>query len=549
MREGQTYDKKSFRFLTNKNTDWDGLAKDCVAFANYKGGEIHIGIEDQDDLPPTGQKVDNELPGSVYTRMSQLTVNTGIIASKEVASNGGEYIKLKIHQSSSTIAGTIDGKYFIRIGDQSCPLLPDQLIRLLTDKPSYIWETRVIGKVSRNAYDPIKLNSFVEDIIASERVSPFVKDKTNDELLDYYFMAEGDYLTNLGILWVGKRSDRAKLTYPPVVQFIKYDEKENKVNKIVWDDHSRNPKELIEAIWNEIPDWKEGIEVSNGIFRKFVPNYGERTIRELITNTLVHRPYTTAGDIFVVLFPDRLEIHNPGTFPLGVTPQNILRTTQRRNDKLCQVAYDLGLMEREGSGYDTIYEDLLSNGKPLPIPEELDDRVKVTVFKSIAKPEIISLINRINEEYQLSQKELIAFGLIAQYQSLSALELTRLLDLQGNNPTRAWINRLEELGIIEQQGRTKGTEYYVSQDVIRKANFKRRVTLKSIEPHRLRELIYQDIKTYPGSSLSEILKRIGEEIPRPKAKMQLDKLIHDNKVITFGRTKSVTYSIRKNDGE
>ena len=49
-------------------------------------------------------------------------------------------------------------------------------------------------------------------------------------------MSDGDYLTNLGVLWVGKRTDRAKILYAPVIQFLKYDENENRVNKIVWDD-------------------------------------------------------------------------------------------------------------------------------------------------------------------------------------------------------------------------------------------------------------------------------------------------------------------------
>jgi ATP-dependent DNA helicase RecG len=544
MTEGQTYDKKSLKLLTAKNPDWGELAKDCVAFANYKGGEIHIGIEDKEDLPPVGQKVGDALPGRIHKRMSELTVNTGVSVTIEVASNGGEYINLKIYPSNSTIAGTVDGKYYIRMGDKSCPLLPDQLLRLLTDKPSYIWETKIL-KVSRSSYDPDKMADFMAEIGVSERVSQFVKSKTADELLDYYMMAEGEYLTNLGVLWVGKHADRARLSYSPVVQFIKYDEKGRKVNKIVWDDHSRNPKELIAAVWRDIPDWKEGIEVSNGIFRKFVPNYGERTIRELFTNAIVHRPYTTAGDIFINLYHDRMEICNPGTFPLGVTPHNILRTTQRRNEQLCKVAYDLGLMEREGSGYDTIYEDLLSNGKPLPVPEELDDRVNVTVFKSVPKPETVNLINRINEEYQLSQKELIALGLIAQHQALSATDLTKLLDLQGSNPTRPWLERLLELGVIGSHGKTKGTEYYVSPDIVKRANFTKKTTLRTIEPYRLVELIYQDIRAYPGSSFTDILKRIGSEIPRRKAKTQLDKLIAEGRVVKKGGKRWTTYSIDK----
>ena len=41
-----------------------------------------------------------------------------------------------------------------------------------------------------------------------------------------------------------------------------------------------------------------------------IPFIPIEVVRELVANALVHRTYTTRGDIFVNLFPDRLEIHN-----------------------------------------------------------------------------------------------------------------------------------------------------------------------------------------------------------------------------------------------
>ncbi|MFR9542265.1 MAG: RNA-binding domain-containing protein, partial [Rikenellaceae bacterium] len=242
MEEGSTYDKKSIRTVRGKESNFDELAKDCVAFANARGGIIDIGIEDDDTLPPSDQVVDDNLPGKVQQRLSQITINTSTVAQKMIASNGGEYIALTVHQSSSTIAGTTKGQYFIRISDSSQALHPDQLLRLLTDKPSYNWETYVT-KVPKTNYDTSKLATLISDIKGSARVSSFVKDKSTEELLDYYLLSDGDFLTNLGVLWIGNRTDRAKLKYAPAIQFIKYDNLGNKINKIVWDDYSLNPKE------------------------------------------------------------------------------------------------------------------------------------------------------------------------------------------------------------------------------------------------------------------------------------------------------------------
>jgi ATP-dependent DNA helicase RecG len=341
-------------------------------------------------------------------------------------------------------------------------LPPDELMRLLTDKPSYIWETKVVRSVPKTNIDDAKIQSFKKNIQESNRISNFIKTKNTDELLDYYLMTDGDFLTNLGVLWVGKRNERAKLLYAPVIQFLKYDENGQRVNKMVWDDYWLNPQELIEAVWTQIPDWKEGIEISDGMFRKFIPNYEEEVVRELLVNAIVHRSYTTRGDIFVNLFPDRLEIHNPGRFPIGVTEKNILHKSIRRNEHLAKIFYDLKLMEKEGSGYDKMYEILLGNGKEIPNPKEEDDRISVTIKKRITKNEIVSFIYRVNDEFQLRQKELICLGLIAQHTTLSSIEFSELLNLPGKNAIQNWLGRLLNFKIVKSKGKTKGTEYFMA---------------------------------------------------------------------------------------
>ena len=71
--------------------------------------------------------------------------------------------------------------------------------------------------------------------------------------------------------------------------------------------------------------------------------YDEKVVRELLVNALVHRPYTQGGDIYLNLYPDRLEVVNPGRLPLGVTPRNMLHASRRRNESLARVFHDLGL--------------------------------------------------------------------------------------------------------------------------------------------------------------------------------------------------------------
>jgi ATP-dependent DNA helicase RecG len=132
---------------------------------------------------------------------------------------------------------------------------------------------------------------------------------------------------------------------------------------------------------------------------------------------------------FLNLHPDRLEVVNPGPLPLGVTPQNVLHTTVRRNEHLARLFHDLKLMEREGSGFDKIFEVLLSQGRPAPELIETHDRVQVTVRRRILKPEVIDFIAKADQTYQLTQRERIALGLLAQHDALTARELATTLEL------------------------------------------------------------------------------------------------------------------------
>jgi ATP-dependent DNA helicase RecG len=543
MKENSHIDKKSLALLQGKNAGWKELAKDCVCFANSIGGKILIGIEDKEELPPENQKIDIELIESISKKIPGLTLNVGISPRIVKAQNGGEYIELNVLRSEQSIASTTDGRYYIRVSDECRPVLPDELARLASEKNSFIWEERVVKKIQLSECDSNKLNNFLGDIQSSERVSQFVKEMSGDEITEHYFLTNNGELTNLGVLWIGKRRDRATLYYAPSVQFIKYDENETKVFKTVWDDFSQNPKELIDDILNQIPEWNEFVEVSDGIFRKNIYNYPTEVIRELIANAFAHRNYTMRGDIFINLFHDRLEIHSPGLLPLGVTPANILTKSVQRNHLISKLFFDLKLMEKEGSGFDKVYEILLGNAKEIPEVYEGDDRVVVTIKKQITNNDVLKLMDKASKEFSLKQRELITLGIIAQSEGITAIDLSKTLNINKPNGLLHWIGRLMDFYIIQSSGKTKGTLYFVNPDFLKYSDFIERTNLKRIEPHRLKELIYEDIKNYPDSSISEINKRIGEDINKRTLKAKLDEMIEKELIVRIGERKSTRYFI------
>lgn len=449
---------------------------------------------------------------------------------------------MKIFRSTQLIASTSDGRYFIRISDECKPILAEDMSRVAAEKQAFVWEEKIVRKTPITSANGEKLSKFKSDIFKSERVSDFVKEMPEEELLEYYLMSSNGYLTNLGIMWVGERKDRAVLHYAPSIQFIKYDENGNKVNKIIWDDYSKNPKELLNEVIR-LPDWKESIEVSDGLFRKTIPNYDIEIIRELIANALVHRIYTMRGDVFINLYHDRLEIHSPGLLPLGVTPSNIISKSVPRNSHLAKVFHDLKLIEKEGSGYDKVYEILLYNGKSEPIVEEWDDRVVVTVKKEILSKEVVRLMSRVNDEFQLNQKEIIALGIIAQSGVLSSLDLSKKLSLRNTESLTYWLGKLLKNDIVLSKGKTKATEYYVNSELLKEVEFKGKTDLKKIETHRLEHLILEDLKIYGPCSIGDIHERIGLEISRRKIKRKLDDMVSQESILTIGEKRGSKYFI------
>lgn len=543
MTEGSQLDKKSIRiFATDpKKWAWSDLAKDCVAFANARdGGVLLFGIEDDASEPPPDQRIPVDLPDRFIKRITQLTTNTHTRAEICTHANGGQYLRVQIVPSSKSIAATTDGRYFLRIADESRPLLPEDMVRLVSEKDSYRWETQVTRRVPADRVDPEKLARFLRDIRASDRVKPTISERSDAELLEHYFFVQDGFLTNLGVLWIGTRADRAQLLHAPVIQFLKFDALDQRVAKRTWDDYSLNPAELIEAVWTEIPDWRETTELPDGIFRKTVPHYDEVVVRELIANALVHRPYTTRGDIFINLYPDFLEICNPGLLPLGVTPSNILQKTIRRNDHLAQVFHDLKLMEREGTGYDRIYETQLLQAKAPPLPREGSDSVLVRVDRRILRPELINLLGTVNQQFSLKPRERIVLGILAQHTSLTALEFARLLQLEGEDRLRVWLGSLLDKELVLQRGRTRGTEYFLNPELLRDARFQGATTLKKIAPHRLRALILEDLTTHAPDAAHatprrELHRRIGLEITAAKLRSALDDLVSTREIESTGK--------------
>ena len=89
------------------------------------------------------------------------------------------------------------------------------------------------------------------------------------------------------------------------------------------------------------------------ISRKEIPEIPHVAIREALLNSFCHKNYRTPQNNEVTIFSNRIEIYNPGTFPIGVTPDDFIKGKGRsvhRNPLLAQIMYYSKDIESFGTG-------------------------------------------------------------------------------------------------------------------------------------------------------------------------------------------------------
>lgn len=540
--ENQKIDYKSIRKIRSGDKGFKELAVSCVAFANAQGGTLYIGIEDKSLVPLAEQTVtENEINDTV-SRLHSLCFNVSLTSSGLIKhQNGGEYFKIIVAPSIKSIATTSDGKIYLRIADKCEPVRNEDIQRLSIEKGAYQWEL-LATRFSLADIPAENVKKFASDIRESDRVKDHVKQMSDLEIMEHYNLIDGEIVTNLGVLWLGNAKQRSRISFPITVQYIVYNHLEQKVRKIEWHDNILNPKELLLAIESEATELSYSYEFPDGLFRKQIRHYHPKVLRELLLNAFAHKSFTISSDIMICVYPDRMEISNPGGLPLGVTKDNILHQRHRRNPYFITIMSDLKLMEGEGSGYDLIYELNGMEAKRPPVIESSFNETKVTLYSDIQNVDVLPLLDYTLSNYKLSQKGYIAFGAIAAEAKMQATKLSAYLQLSDDERLRTYVEPLLKDGIINKKGTKKGTTYYINPKLIANSKANIKTSLKTIEPYALKALILEDLKYHPQSLISEIAERLPD-VERSELTAMVYGMV-DNEIRSEGSKKLRRYSLK-----
>jgi predicted HTH transcriptional regulator len=100
--------------------------------------------------------------------------------------------------------------------------------------------------------------------------------------------------------------------------------------------------------------------------RREVRMYPEIAVRELVANALIHQDFTVRGaGPLVEIFPDRMEISNPG-IPLIDTLRFMDEPPQSRNEALASLMRRMAICEERGSGIDKVVTAIEEFQLPAP---------------------------------------------------------------------------------------------------------------------------------------------------------------------------------------
>ena len=352
VKENPYFDRKSARKDTNE------IAKHIIAFANFAGGKLVVGIEDDGDI--TGFKRDKAHDIEDFKQAALVCCDpVPDVKSVEVSvtnSNGEDDLILVLDIEASAervITRRKDGEVFLRQGDKSVKLDREQVRALEYDKNQRRYEDEVDKRATIEDVDPETMARYKAAIGT---------DAPDEQVLRSRGLLKGGHLTNAGILLF---AENPTLFMPWArVRVLRYDGVKRETGQrlnIVKDRTFEGPiPKVVDGAKAMISEQLRDFQFlgDDGLF-KVVPEYPEFSWFEGMINAITHRNYGYSGDyIRISIFDDRMEIQSPGKLPNLVTLENMRHTRWSRNPVIARTLIEFGWVRELNEGVGRIYDEM-----------------------------------------------------------------------------------------------------------------------------------------------------------------------------------------------
>ena len=183
-----------------------------------------------------------------------------------------------------------------------------------------------------------------------------------------------------------------------------------------------------------------------------------KSVTESIVNSICHRDYTSNGSVQVMLFPNRLEVWNPGRLPFGITTAQLSlpHTSIPANPVLANPLYLAGYIERLGTGTSDMVDECVALG--LKAPEFIQDRLSSEKYApSFTENAPSSDNNTLSSGVKLNKKQKMVLDYCAVYARTSNEIFAHLGITNQSRAREKYINQLIFAGLLRPT-RSKSTD-------------------------------------------------------------------------------------------
>jgi ATP-dependent DNA helicase RecG len=340
------------------------LARELVAFANFSGGMLLLGVEDDGSVSGITR---DKLEEWVMTACRD-KIRPGIIPFYELLKDvepGKDVAVVQVTRGLDVHALWHNNKnvYFIRVGTQSREPTTEELSRLFQRRGAVRSDLRPVSGAKLDDLDRRRLQNYFRQVRGQEAPGEGDDAGWQSLLFNTEFIVE-DGITVSSILLFGRNPNRFlpqagidATAFPGKEK--DYDARERASLRGPMTPLLNEKSEIVDAglVEQAMAFVQRNTTVTGGLEkdgarRNERPDYPQEAIREAIVNALVHRDYMLSGtDIELLIFDNRIEIVSPGRLPNGITPARMLTGTRAtRNQFIKDVMKDYRYIEHSGMG-------------------------------------------------------------------------------------------------------------------------------------------------------------------------------------------------------
>ncbi|MGC8496317.1 MAG: RNA-binding domain-containing protein [Candidatus Micrarchaeia archaeon] len=434
-----------FKTKTDKN-----LGKTVSAFANTAGGEILLGIAPNKQIVGL-QNADEE---SRHVREILENCKPQPVVEQQFLRRGEKtVIALDVKPLAADESPCFyESKCYIRQGTTNQELTGPELIQFLRSKALLNFELQR-SQAALEDLDIDKLANYFKKRGISQGNLQIEALKTILSGMHVAYYGIEFYLRNVAVMFFAK--EPSKFVHSLKVRIVEYKNSDPTPEDIKTDKTKEGTiPQLIDEAFARVKQAAGKQYRLQDTMREETETYPAVALREVITNALGHRDYSSMQPVLIEIFPDRLQVTNPGGLLYGQTLENFDRTPQHRNAVCYELLHDLGYGEGLGLGVKLIR--LACRRQSLPDPEfySLGNMFRVVLYNSRST-------RKVRPAEQLNERQKQALEYIKEHHKITSKEYSKVYGVSV--PTAiSDLNELIRQGKMKKIGTFRGA-YYVPE--------------------------------------------------------------------------------------